>query len=269
MIFCPSAGPSEFRNSECIEVKNLEFIGCSGIKVWNVKKIIIEESSFLLGNGDNGSMFNVYQSRAYIIWSNFAENKDGRVLYLYHSIIFAEVINCIFSKNRGGVVVAIYSDIFVNRSLFYNNSIENSSEVGVTIYALQSKLIVHKSNFSHNLAKESDAAAIYALDTVSVTIYKCHFNKNVAEFMAGAVFIMRGESSIVQNTIFSGNLARNGGALVIKLSLRTVSSSTIQLEMEELFLHMCESSSWPPTRLSAIQLIDLELCTFSVALPNF
>lgn len=180
-----------------------------------MKKFIIEESSFLLGNGDNGSMFNVYQSRAYIIRSNFAENKDGKVLYLYHSIIFAEVINCIFSKNRGGVVVAIYSDIFVNRSLFYNNSIENSLEVGVTIYALQSKLIVYKSNFSHNLAKESDAAAIYALDTVSVTIYKCHFNKNVAESMARAVFIMRGENSVVQNTIFSGNLARSGGALVI------------------------------------------------------
>lgn len=133
-VICEQSGTFEFQNSEHIEVKNLEFIGCSGIRVWNVKKFVIEESSFLLGNSGNGSVFNVYQSRAYIIRSNFAENKDGKVLHLHHSI--AKVINCTFSNNSGGIIIAIYSDIFVNRSLFYNNSIENSLEVGVTIYAL-------------------------------------------------------------------------------------------------------------------------------------
>lgn len=202
-----------FQTSKNIEVKHLEFIGCSDIRVWNVNKLILEDTNFLLGSSDNGSMINLYRSRAYILRSNFSENKDGTVLYLVHSA--AEVFSCAFSNNSGGVIVAINSYIFVNRSLFYNNSIKNSFDVGVTIYALQSRLIVYESNFSHNSAKASDAAAIYALDTFFVNIYKCHFNKNVAENMAGAVFIMRGEGSSLQDTVFNGNVARSGGALVI------------------------------------------------------
>ena len=206
-VICQNSATFDFQSSGQIEVRNLKFIRCGGIKVSNVNKYVIEASNFLVGTQT------VYRSRAHIFQSNFADSADVGVLYLHSST--AEVIDCAFSHNSDGVVMVVSSDIFISGSLFYNNSMADSSEVGVAIYAYYSKVVVHESNFSQNSAKESDAAAIYALDTISLTIYRCLFDKNTAKNMAGAVFIMRGWSAIVQNTIFSGNVALNGGALVI------------------------------------------------------
>ena len=223
-ILCQKSTTFDFQNSGHIEVKNLEFIGCSGITVSNVNKSVIEASSFLLGiQRDNKSMIEVYQSRAYIIQSNFAESRNKGMLYLQNST--AEVIDCAFSHNSDGVIMVVSSDIFISGSLFYNNSMADPSEVGVAIYVYYSKVVVHESNFSHNSAKKSSAAAIYALDTISLTIYRCLFDKNAAKNNAGAVFIMRGENAIVQNTIFSRNMAKSGGVLVVNKAVVVIENS--------------------------------------------
>ena len=213
-VTCAQEGKLLFVKVDFVELESLSFIGCEGSGIVKVGKFVFINSNFV-GKEDNRSrtiMFDVSDSFVYMIRSNFTGHRNGQVMFFSHSSV--EVNESTFAHNEGVVLHAYETILHIGRSQFYNNSVYGTN-VGAAIYALNSRVSIIESNFSHNYAEEG-SAAIHAVQYTKLSLNKCRFHKNVAGNMGGALSLFIRVMSNATDCIFSENSATgHGGALAV------------------------------------------------------
>lgn len=219
-IICEQVGNFNFYNTTEIKVHKLDFSGCGGNRVLKVMWFILEDSNFFgLDMYSVNSMFEVIESKAYIIRSKFMENKVWNILHVY--LAFAEISQCNFTETEGRVIFAHKASLKVIDGVFYNNSINN---IGGGIYADKSEVLISKSNFSHNYALNG-SAAIHTAEQSHLRIDSCVFHKNVADNLGGAMALFTGTYLTMEGTVLIENFGRFGGAIATYESIAYIERS--------------------------------------------
>ena len=75
-IKCTNESSMHFRQSQCIHITNLEFIGCGGNQVKHVKEFVIKDSKFE-GQENSGTALELIATIAQIVNSTFVSNRKG------------------------------------------------------------------------------------------------------------------------------------------------------------------------------------------------
>ncbi|WP_292474971.1 C1 family peptidase, partial [Methanosphaera sp.] len=137
-------------------------------------------------------------------------------------------------ENKGAISTQQSTNIIQN-SQFINNT---SQKTASALYTKNSVNTIKNSKFNNNYGKESGAlylhdstsvidnsqfigntanklgGAILQLGNTSLTVTKSSFTNNKATYDGGAIYSIQSKVTI-KSTIFSGNKARNGGALYL------------------------------------------------------
>ncbi len=111
----------------------------------------------------------------------------------------------------GGAIVSSVSEIYVNDSIFQNNT---STESGGAIHAYSSTMNLERNVFNHNAANEQGGAVFVTTDC-RVKVNHSSFKQNQA-FQMGAISAGDNTTLVIEGSNFIMNFARQfGGAIAI------------------------------------------------------
>ena len=132
-----------------------------------------------------------------------AVNSEGCIVHLLSN----RFINN-HAKQSGGALWITYSDLHV---LVFNSSFDqNHAGIGGVLESTGASILIDSSNFSQNYA--DDTGGVVAMYIVTFSITRCTFSSNAAK--SGGVFFVKGveEHSLISNTLFVQNKAKESGA---------------------------------------------------------
>ena len=223
----------------------------SGAAVTNIHQsmVIIIDSVFKGNWGcSGGAIANAYNSKAKVQHSLFSENaatfpKSFKVSHVRETISQIGSLNIIkIQKNgkipwittdrksvpihastkakktverqiscAGGAIFSSVSEIYVNDSIFLNNT---STESGGAIHAYSSTINLERNLFNHNAANEQGGAVFVTTDC-RVKVNHTSFLQNQA-FQMGAISAGDNTTLVIEGSNFITNFARQfGGAIAI------------------------------------------------------
>ncbi len=140
-----------------------------------------------------------------------------------------------FSDGLGGAIAAEISNIIISESTTFTGN--SSNLAGGAIYSLDNVLNIENSIFGGTGTNDYNISqyggAIYSLGmspraTSLTTIKKTSFINNEAVEFGGAIFVDNGILDISNTTTFSGNTAKQGGAIYAKNSGTDTAPSTVK-----------------------------------------
>jgi hypothetical protein len=207
-------------------ITNLEFIGCGGNKVFQVKDFLVTDTTFE-GRENSGTALELIGTTAQIVNSTFVSNRNGSYresvqgdfdVFVGGAIIATDnttvtISHSWFEDNKaeyGGAIFAYnYSIIHLNDNdiVSFVNSL---ARVGV-LYSSRGVIATIKSSiFYDNYASEG----FLLLDKSSITIEASEFHDNIAG--EGGLLSSINSNMIVEGSVFYSNCAINGrGVLII------------------------------------------------------
>ena len=241
-IKCEGPGFSTilFSQIQYIHIANLEFIGCGGIRVMNVKEFVVHNTLFrgpeisetLPLKLPIDAALELIETTAQIVNSTFVSNKGGSLRinvrlippnseYLSHDLVGGAIIathsevdisQSTFENNAAGTYGgAIYAEehsiISLNNSLFINNSATN---FGGAVCLLSSTVMIEASGFLNNNADQRGGALCSYNSTIVIKGSK--FDSNSGTW-SGGVLSSHSSTITINESEFHRNNARNGGVL--------------------------------------------------------
>ena len=178
-IKCTNDSSMHFSQLQCIHITDLEFTGCGGNQVIQVKEFLVTDTTF--------------------------EGQENSGTALELSGTTAQIVNCTFVSNRKGSYresVKVYVD---GSGLTFKNGF-----VGGAIIATNSTTVtISQSKFEDNKA-ESIGGAIFAdnYSTINITD-NVSFIDNFADVTGGVLYSSTGVIAIISSCTLSNNKATN------------------------------------------------------------
>lgn len=174
-----------------------------------------DNSATLVG----GAMYNHDGASPTIENCTFVNNSADKGGAIYNYLGAPAISNSTFSGNNaltvGGAVGIDNSTVTIENSVFSNNSSVNA---GGAIYLKSSSAsIIRNSAFSGNAAQ--NGGAVGCTNNTNLTIKSCNFQNNIANGTAlpsglGGALQNQESTSVVVNSVFKGNSAVAGGAIL-------------------------------------------------------
>ena len=243
IVMCTNDSNIHFSQSQSIHITNLEFIGCGGNQVKNVKDFLVYNTKFE-GQENSETALELIGTTAQIFDSMFVSNRKG---VYRHCILFDPDRGCILDGFIGGVIFAnSNSNITISQSRFEDNRADfggaiftNSSIISMSgnvfnnnsvtyggggLSFNNSAITVNASIFSNNHAAIGGGALSSFNSTV--TIEASEFHDNIATNTGGVLVVMNSTITIKISN-FNGNSAYRGGVLY------SLQWSTITIEASE------------------------------------
>jgi predicted outer membrane repeat protein len=188
--------------------------------VVNVKNtnLVIDNSTFDRNSANRGGV--IYVDSSIVIESykssfNFNSAEFGGVIYVRGGELIID--NSTFADNSasyfGGAITSIESKITVNRTSYVKN---DAGIEGGAIYIMLGNLLIDNSKFISNHAGVAGGLFIDRTSDSSVT--NSLFESNVAEFSAGAIYLLANSNSTIDNLTFKGNSSLNYNDLIETLN---------------------------------------------------
>ena len=237
----------QFIGMGTLHIKGLNFIGCSGNKIKDVEKFILEDSNFI-GEGDNvtgsGTPLELIETSATFIRSKFSFNSGNKIRSLpcaqwhYDWNISKFYLDTYYLDNTrqrvGGAILSTHSNLTIMSSTFEGNS----AQAGGAIYAeLQSNVTIISSHFVENHAtfirSEYDCyyggGGVLYVDsnrTSVITIESSTFEYNSGNWYGGVIALgLSTDHAVVtiSNSDFVSNRAQNSGGVLDLANSKSVS----------------------------------------------
>ena len=240
LIKCKSDSRMHFSRSQSIHITNLEFIGCGGNRVQDVKKFVVKDTMFK-GEWGSRTALELIGTAAQIVNSTFVSNTMGSyrecaVLYnngycikgfVGGAIIATNSTVCIsqsrfkdnIAREGGGAILAEKNSIInTSRSIF----VGNTARFGGVLASNSSTIIIEASKYHGN---EATYAGVLTSLNSTIIIEASEFYDNSASF--GGVLASSGSNiTILEESGFHNNSAtREGGVIISELSNITIGGS--------------------------------------------
>ena len=256
------AGSAVYGRNSKIVIDNATFTNKDAVK-WSMlygNNCIIDVSNSIFANATSKYATAIYNTYNTTIkkskFINLAANatagavavKGGNPFnYTYLTIIDCEFINVSAAKNGGAVFADINGMGFncdgglvkIENTLFD----KNSAEFGGAILQLGGNLDLFNSTFTNNIAYEN-GGAVYT-SNATVNIRKNTFtnnNANVNDGYGGALYLDY-EIATVDDSTFTGNVAKQGGAIYIYNSLYKVQNSQFKNNGNDIYTKFDDEGS--------------------------
>ena len=212
-IFCHQHASFKFEGINKVSIKGFKFIGCGSNRLELVKDFLLENTSFIGGNG-SATALEIDKIKACIIDTSFMYNTVGSLRGPIR-ILHGSEHQCAYV---GGAIITNQSNVTVIRSEFSGNG----AKIGGAMFTTQgSKVVIENSSFIGNSA-------------VNCSIGLC---------FGGAVYVEDGTNQphaiLTKTTVmineceFRNNAATNGGIL-------TVFNSTVYIFLSKVHINMAE-----------------------------
>ena len=205
-VTCESSVFLSFENIERVYIQNINFIGCGGNLARNIDDFVLQETTFE-GRDDSGTALTVINTTAKIIDCNFVRNQFGTAIDGVRSLILLTtdinwfLVGDVTGVIRiGGALIASYSNISINGTMFEDNKAETGGDI-----------------FTENFSRISIFNSTFTGEGLTTGLEEAPFG--------GAIFSHEGEF-IIKNSHFSYKNATVGGAVVSSLSTFTINNST-------------------------------------------
>ena len=223
-IYCKNSTSFVVKNSQSIEISNVEFLGCGGNEFNNVYEVSLNGTSFDGLNESRTALELIDTHDVIIDKSKFISHNKGSLRNFKEQF---ESMKTIFGAQGfevndnytwiGGAIIANRSNISIISSTFKNNR----ANVGGVLFVQSSSITIEKSTFIENKIDERHSQQILP-DYISIggVIYQekslivlnnCNLSSNSAR-VGGILFALRG-SFHTYNSSFSSNIARYGGTV--------------------------------------------------------
>ena len=199
-ILCSNNSSIVFLYSQYIEIINLEFIGCGGNEVTNVKEFVLKDTTFK-GRNKSETPLELTETNARIFNSTFVSNRKGR--RKFYEVDF----NLLFGPALlGGAIIATHSVIDIIQSTFDSNK----ADIGGAIFVEKNSTItMNEVTFIDNFGLYG--GALY-LSSSSITTKACKFVNNTAT-RGGAMYFFNGNITISASKFVKNVATEEGGAL--------------------------------------------------------
>ena len=184
-IVCGDNSHIHFNCSKYIGISNLEFIGCGGNQVKQVKEFVVQ----------------------YVVFKG--QNTSSMTLAIIETT--AQIVDSMFTFNRGSAIIAKASETNVSRCKFENNGALH----GGAIYAKYSIITMSDTIFTNNSAVIM-GGVLFSLGSI-VTIKECKFENNT---------VNSGEDNIMISLLYYYRVGPGGGVLHSTESNITIVAST-------------------------------------------
>ena len=201
-------------------IKGLNFIGCGGNKVSEVKKFIAEDNTFNGSSGYNegrgtalalNAVTSAEITRNKFVSNAFGENSERR-----HKLEFLQDESAVYHFNLpsdfiaiGGALYAAFSTVLVSRTAFMSNT----AEVGGAAFAVHSSVNFSHCTISYNRGIQGGAITVTAQSTVHID--GSTFSRNSARYSGGVILAYYNSMATVSNSIITHNRAGYGGFLYV------------------------------------------------------
>ena len=227
-IVCVYPSYITFNDSLFIHVSNVEFLGCGGINVLNVKEFVLQNAVFDGQDKIETSLW-LTESNGEILNSSFISNIQGNLdEYKPINITYSKILKLIKQTSLiansytvtapRGVVVVMDSNITFSQCTFQNNQVS----VGGVMLVMKSQVTIDRSTFINNKGRGHPwqcegtfcFGKVVYLQGSRVVITNSYFRNNSA-YLGGVILSLSMSLSLlnVENTSFSGNTAGVGGVL--------------------------------------------------------
>ena len=233
IIDCESSSQISLDSVESVSVNGVNFIGCGGNIVRNVRHFFIEDSTFE-GRQETGTSLILINTTAEIVNCSFTSNQFGTVMESVESlqtitdnIVWLIVRNVTGLVRVGGALISTGSNVSISHTRFSNNS----ADIGGNIYIEQdSNVSIFNTTFTGNglqpdISKETAmGGGIFSYQS-NISIVECQFCNNHATVGAS---IMSSLSNVsINGSIFDSNTASDhAGGLFVYNSTAFVYRST-------------------------------------------
>ena len=219
-IFCSANGRLTFSNVSQLNIKGLNFVGCS-IMIKQVDQFIVDDCTFN-GENANGSALQLSQvMNTEIMGSSFSSFTAGTY---QNSVRFLNEVDHPYSlvhveshdARIGGAVVVTNSDnLVITNSHFVNNSAQLG---GAVFVQFGSTVTIDNSTFFDNSATNCtddrcNGGALFIDSGCSIIAQNSTFENNTSDFSGGAIALFMANFVDTQNT-FIHNKARNFGGSI-------------------------------------------------------
>ena len=224
-IFQPDEDKNEgiyINKTLIIDGKNHEINGLNESKIFLIKdtEVILKNINFIYGfSTDFGAVINLINASLEIFNCSFSfniANINGGAIHITNSRL--NLTESLFKFNQvkgiysnGGGISAENSNIYIEKSIFLNNS----ADEGGAIYSINSTLVIFNSSFYNNNANWYGGALV---SDSRLSIYDSNFNNNLAGYKGGSIHSTNSILSddnflIIKNTLMFNNIAEYGGAI--------------------------------------------------------
>ncbi len=161
-----------------------------------------------------------------VITDNSARRDGGGMYYQNSSPTLTNIsFNNNFAGRNGGGIYSFRSNSILSDVTFENNV----AAAGGAIFNWQSNLDLINGSFKFNVAQSGAGGAIYNYFSDDSSITNSLFQLNTSTDVGGAIY-NRGNSNdttIINNTTFTGNIGRNGGAVYTNAADTTINNSIL------------------------------------------
>ena len=223
-VVCRRSSSIHFDYSQYVSISNLEFIGCGGNQIKQVKEFVVKDTRF---NGQNtsGTALEIIKTATWIVNSTFKFNRKGYNVWRNS-----------LSSHAGGAIIATDCEININHSKFINNQ----AKYGGAIFAQNHSIIViHDSIFINNSAGDgvpfswssTIKSILYSLES-TITIKLSKFDHNIATSRMGrdgVVYALRSTISIEASEFDCNTVNSTGGGSVGGVLYSSGSNITINV----------------------------------------
>ena len=242
-IFCTNHSRLRLSSSQYIHISYVEFIGCGGNQVENVKELVVQDVKFK-GQEETETALELINSTAEINNCTFEFNKKGKLRCVSND----PERSCVFEEMVGAAIIATHSKINISQSMFKNNKAavgavlfaEKQSIINVNnstftknrgffyaavMYSSESIIIIQGSTFDGNRGA-SGPGVFYSINT-HITIEMSKFEKNIGGFASAAVLDSDSSHVEIGASKFYNNTGPWGGVIRSVNSNITITASRL------------------------------------------
>ena len=216
-IKCTNGSSMHFSQSQCIQITNLEFIGCGGNQVKHVEEFMVNNTVFE-GQENSGTALELIGTTAQIVNSTFVSNRKGSYRQFaafdppYHQTHDGFIGGAIIATNKASITIS--------QSKFE----DNRAEYGGAIFADNSIVNMNGNVSFINNAARDDGGVLYFNGSVITMINASIFNNNLVGD-AGGVLSSFNSNLTIEASEFHNNTAEIGGVLKSINSTITIETS--------------------------------------------
>ncbi|EFA80159.1 hypothetical protein PPL_06981 [Heterostelium album PN500] len=180
----------------------------------------IENSNFTNNNVQGANAGVVFSENLLVSNSTFDSNYAGTSGGAFYVNGYTSILNSVFTYNKvslsGGVIYSPYGIIYITNSYFSGN---NANNVGSVIYG--GNITIENSKFEANTGVAGGVIySTYQMELPTLISVNNSFFINNEVYESGAAIYAYCSDLNIQNTVFRGNQAQNGGAIYISNSYR-------------------------------------------------
>ena len=213
-IKCTNDSSMHFSQSQSIHITDLEFIGCGGNQIIQVKEFLVTDTT-LEGQENSETALELIETTAQIVNCTFVSNRKGS----YRESVKIYVNSSGITSQNGFVGGAIIATNSTTVTISQSNFEDNGAEFGGAIFADNYSIINLTDNVSFiNNSAESLGGVLYSSTTVVIINASCTFsnNKAVIGVLYGFASTLTIEASEFHNNV--GILCLNNSSVTIKAS---------------------------------------------------